>query len=326
MKNLIKMFLLVLVLPSLLAACNVSKEESSEESKNGKLNVYTTIYPLQYLTERVGGDHINVENIIPAGADTHSFEPSSKAMVKIAQGDAFIYSGTGIDGFSEAVKKSLEKEDVQIVNAAEGVNLIQSTEVDSHEDHADKTDEHEGEEGEHDENLDVDPHVWLDPNRAIKLAENIKNSLVQLKPDAKEDFENNFSALKQDLKNLDQEFKDMVNKAPKKTFIVSHSAYGYWEDVYGLKQIGISGLSPTDEPSQKQLKEIIETAQKNQVSYILFEPNVSNKVAEVVKKEVGADTLTLHNLESLTEDDVKNGENYLSIMRKNIASLQKALQ
>lgn len=323
MKNLIKMFLLVLVLPSLLAACNVSKEESSGESKNGKLNVYTTIYPLQYLTERVGGDHVNVENIIPAGTDTHSFEPSSKAIVKLAQGDAFIYSGTGIDGFSEAVKKSLEKEDVQIVNAAEGVNLIQSTEVDSHEEHAGETDEHKG---EHDENLDVDPHVWLDPNRAIKLAENIKNSLVQLKPDAKEDFENNFTALKQDLENLDQEFKDMVNTVPNKTFIVSHSAYGYWEDVYGLKQIGISGLSPTDEPSQKQLKEIIEIAQENQVSYIFFEPNLSNKVAEVVKKEVGADTLTLHNLESLTEDDVKNGENYLSIMRKNISSLQKALQ
>ncbi|MBL3200442.1 adhesin, partial [Klebsiella pneumoniae] len=79
----------------------------------------------------------------------------------------------------------------------------------------------------------VDPHVWLDPIRAIKMAENIKEALIQLKPDAKDDFEKNFNALKLKLESLDQEFRDIVTKAPKKTFVVSHSAYGYWEDVYG---------------------------------------------------------------------------------------------
>ncbi|MFJ7616119.1 metal ABC transporter substrate-binding protein [Bacillus cereus] len=324
MNRLLKIFVTILVLPVLLVACNVSNKNVSEEKKNSadKLNVYTTIYPLQYFSKRIGGDYINVENIIPPGTDAHTFELSSKAMVKIAQSEAFIYSGTGIDGFSTSVIKSIKKEDVQIINAANGINLLKSTVDDSHEDHAtetDKTDKHE-------EELDVDPHVWLDPNRAIKLAENIKDSLVKLKPSAKKDFEDNFISLKQDLEKLDNDFKDMANKSPNKTFIVSHSAYGYWEDVYGLKQIGISGLSPTNEPSQKKLKEIIEIAQKNNISYILFEPNLSNKVAQVVKKEVGANTLTLHNLESLTTNNIKNKDDYFSIMRNNISSLQKALQ
>lgn len=75
----------------------------------------------------------------------------------------------------------------------------------------------------------------------------------------------------------------MVNESDNKTFIVSHSAYGYWEDAYGLKQIGISGLSPTDEPSQKQMVDIIDTVKKDNIEYIFFEENVTNKIAEIVK-------------------------------------------
>lgn len=118
----------------------------------------------------------------------------------------------------------------------------------------------------------------------------------------------------------------MSNTASQKEFIVSHSAYGYWEDAYGLKQIGISGLSPTDEPSSQKIKEIIEIAKAKHISYIFFEPNLSNKVANVVKKEVGAETLTLHNLETLTEAEMKNKEDYFTLMEKNISPLQKALQ
>lgn len=117
----------------------------------------------------------------------------------------------------------------------------------------------------------------------------------------------------------------MVNESKNKTFIVAHSAYGYWEDAYGLKQIGISGLSPSAEPSQKQLEEIIKTAENAELNYILFEQNVENRVAEVIKRELGAETLTLHNLESLTEEDIQNNEDYISLMNKNIETLKQAL-
>lgn len=92
-----------------------------------------------------------------------------------------------------------------------------------------------------------------------------------------------------------------------------------------LEQIGISGLSPSNEPSQKQLEEIIKAAKKQEIKYILFEQNVENKVAEVLKKEIGAETLTLHSLEALNEEDIKKNEDYISIMEKNIETLRKAL-
>ena len=317
MRKLIKVCISLLLVISLFSACGVKKENTEKGQQNrvksDKLQIYTTIYPLQFLAEQIGNGYVEVENITPPGTEAHSFDPTQKTVVKIAQSDMFIYSGTGMEGFADKIKQTVKNEKVSIVKAAEGIKLInaKNTEV---------------QEGKQEKELDVDPHVWLDPIRAIKMAENIKEALIQLKPDAKDDFEKNFHALKLKLESLDQEFRDIVTKAPKKTFVVSHSAYGYWEDVYGLKQIGISGLSPTNEPSSQKLKEIIELAKENNISYVLFEPNLSNKVASVVKREVGADSLTLHNLESLTAHEIQNKDDYLSVMKSNILSLQKALQ
>lgn len=322
-----------------LAACNNAEVTSDEQVKeDGKLVVYTTIYPLQFFTDEIGGEFVTTENIVPPGSDAHNVEVTTKTMIKLSDSDAFIHTGTGLEAFAEKVIKAVEKEKIQIVNAAEHVDFIGAKEMDSHDEeseenhegHVEETEENheenheEGHEDEHGHESDLDPHVWLDPQRSIILAENIKNALVELDPEHEEEFESNFASLKGELEKLDSEFEDMVNQAKIKTFLVSHSAYGYWEDAYGLKQIGISGLSPTDEPSQKDLTEIIELVKEENLNYIFFEPNLTNKVAEAVKDETKAEVLTLNNLESITDENIKKNEDYLAIMRKNIEALNKA--
>lgn len=311
----------LLVLLTILGGCTQAspKEENASQAKNDKIEIYTTIFPLQDFSEKIGGKYVQVENIVPAGSDAHSYEPTTKTMMKIAKGDAFIYLGTGIEGFTDAVINAVKNEDTEIVKSSEGISLIKSTTTAPEEEEKESEEENEGEESE------VDPHVWLDPIRSIQLAENIKNTLVKIKPDQKEYFEENYMALKKELENTDLSFKRMVEDSTNKTFIVAHSAFGYWEN-YGLKQLGISGLSPSNEPSQKKIEEIIKVAEKEKVRYILFEQNVENRVAEVIKREIGADTLTLHNLEALTEEDIKNKEDYVSIMERNIETLGKALK
>ena len=359
----------------IIAGCN-KEQTATEQQQEDKLTIYTTIYPLQYFTERIGGDYVNTENVVPPGADAHSVEITTKTMMKIANSSAFIHTGTGLESFAESVEEALKREDVLIVNATENVDLIASEGTHSHgpdehkeeshsdeahgehseenhseeahdehseENHSDDAHDEHGEENhsddahnEHseenhsddaheDHSSDKDPHIWLDPNRSIKLAENIKNALIELKPEQKEEFENNFSMLKNELIELDTEFKTMVAQSKTKTFIVSHSAYGYWESVYGLEQIGISGLSPTDEPSQKQLTEIIELVKEKKLNYIFFEPNLQNKVAEVVKNETNTEPLTLNNLESITDENIKNKEDYFDIMKENLKALKIAL-
>lgn len=320
MKKLVSLLFFIILL---LVGCSesTSNDDNNETNNQEILKIYTTIYPLLDFSEKIGGEFVEVENIVPTGADAHSFEPTNKTMIKIAEGDLFIYLGTGIEGFTDAVINAMKNEDTKIINSSEGVRLISSSEslneTESEEEEEEHADEIEG---------DNDPHVWLDPQRSIQLADNIKNALVEMKPEQREYFEENFNLLKKDLEELDLSFKSMVEQSPNKTFIVSHSAYGYWQDAYGLEQVGISGLSPSNEPSQKSLEEIIKVAENQDIKYVLFEQNVENRVAEVIKREIGADTLTLHNLESLTEEDIKNNEDYISVMEKNIETIRQVLK
>ncbi|MBD8068559.1 metal ABC transporter solute-binding protein, Zn/Mn family [Bacillus sp. PS06] len=319
-------FTLIMIISIFLSGC--SEEQSVSDDK---ISIYTTIYPLEFFTEKIGGEHISVSSIIPPGADAHTFEPTARTMTQIAEADGFIYTGIGLEGFVDAVTESLSKEKVAFIAAGDGIDLHSEEVVQDHEedDHAHEEENHDHEESashdDHDHG-DVDPHVWIDPILSISLAENIKEALIKLAPEHTEEFEQSFLALKEELEALDQEFQQAVSSAAHHEILVSHAAYGYWESRYGIEQISVTGLSPTQEPSQRQLQTIIETAKEHDIKYILFEQNVTGKVAEVVKKEIGAEALMLHNLESLTDDDLQNNEDYLSLMRKNIETLQKAMK
>ncbi|MGD6856478.1 metal ABC transporter solute-binding protein, Zn/Mn family [Bacillus infantis] len=380
----------MLVSSAFLAACSGADNEGKSAKKNTgeKLQVFTTIFPLQDFAKKIGGDEVVVKSIYPPNIDAHSYEPDIKTMTNIADADLFIYTGAGVEGFAEKAEKTLQGEKVKIVKAAEGIELLKTADEHSHEgeghsheeedhehseeghshegedqdhsekghsheeedhdhseeghshegedhDHSEEGHSHEGEDHEHSEeghshddghhHGDHDPHVWLDPSKAITLAENIKNSLAELKPEAKEQFEKNFNTLKDQLTSLDTDFKQTIAESNTKYILVSHAAYGYWQERYGLEQIAIAGLSPTQEPSQKQLSRIIEESREHGLNYILFEQNVESRVAKVIQEEIGAESLTLHNLEAVTEDDIKNKEDYFSIMERNLETLETVL-
>lgn len=312
----------------LLAACSDSGSQSSTE--NGKMKIYTTIYPIQYFAERIGGDQVEVESVLPAGSDAHNFEPTSNQMVDIAKSDAFLYSSDELETYAGTIADAVGDEDVKIAQLADGIDLLPFDEEHDHsheateEEHDHNHDEAAEEEHDHDHGS-VDPHYWLDPERAKQMAENMKNTLVELDPDNETLYEDNYKAVSEELDELDQKFQQAVEGKENKKIIVSHAAYGYWEDRYGIEQIAITGLSPTNEPSQQELEGIIHTAEDNKLNYVLFEQNISPKVATIVQDEIGADVLRIHNLETITEDENDAGEDYFSLMDKNIETLEQAL-
>ncbi|RTR30508.1 ABC transporter substrate-binding protein [Robertmurraya yapensis] len=377
-------FVLMLAVAAFLGGCssNASGEKETEINTNVQLTVYTTIFPLENFARLIGGDKVNVKSVYPPNVDAHTFEPTTKTMVDIAGADLFIYTGAGVEGFADKAVEALKDENVEIIKAADGIELLKSSHDHEHEhaegeeahDHGHVEDEeahdhehvegeethdhehtegeeahdhehtegeeahdHEHTEGEEDHDHEhteggdghnhgeYDPHVWLDPIRAIQLAENIKNALVELSPENKELFESNFEDLQKNLEGLDQEFADTVNQASTKEILVSHAAYGYWAERYGIEQLSISGLSPTQEPSQSQLKAIVEESKEHNLKYVIFDQNVTSKVAEIIQKEIGAEPQTLHNLESVTDEDIKNNQDYFTIMKKNIDTLRKVL-
>lgn len=220
-----RFFILCLSVLFLLSACGKNENNEANEKDEETLTVYTTVYPLQYFSERIGGSHVDVHSIYPAGADEHTFDPTQKDMMALADADLFFYIGLGLEGFVENAEKTLKNEHVKLIPTADLIPEEQLGEGHSHEDEEhghDKHDGHEHDEGEHDghghESHLHDPHVWISPNLSIELATSIKEALIDAAPEAKEEFEKNFEQLKEDLEQLDKKFQEMADEARIKPF------------------------------------------------------------------------------------------------------------
>ncbi len=342
MRKLIMLLTLLLPVSLFLAGCGDGNADQAEKKTKDQLNVYTTVYPLQYFAERIGGSYVNAQTIYPPGADEHTFEPSQKDMMALADSDLFIYIGLGLEGFVSKAEGTLENENVTLLAAGENIDMAgtedghsheEGTEEEGHEEdgHSHEEDGHSHEEDGHSHegdghnHGDIDPHVWLDPLYAADLAEAIKDELAEKMPEHQKEFEENYQKLAAELDSLHHEFEETIDSAKHKEIIVSHAAYGYWEKRYGLEQISVSGLSTSNEPTQKELENIIKTAREHGLNYIFFEQNVSSKLTEIVQNEVGAKSLQLHNLSVLTDENIDNKETYFTLMENNLKGIEKAL-
>lgn len=302
----------------MLGACS-AQEQNTHAEKDEKITAYVTVYPLQYFAERIAGDLIDVQSIYPAGANEHSFEPTQKDMMTLADADVFFYIGQGLEGFVTNAQKTLQTERVKFVPTASTI-----TEEDFHISTGHVHDEEEEEEHHH--GHEEDTHVWLSPVLAKKLATVMKDELIAMRPAAATQMTSNYDALIAELDALHAEFAQETATFTHKTFFVSHAAFGYIAGHYGLQQVAIAGLNSQSEPSQKELMHIVDKAKKAHVRYIFFEQNISSNLTSVIQQEIGAEALTLHNLSVRTPLDIKNNEDYFSLMRRNMIELKKALQ
>ena len=312
---------IVLILILITIGCSPSNQASTEDDT--ELTTYTTIYPVQYAAERIAGDTVSVETVYPPGVDEHSYELTSQDMTKIVESDAFIYLGAGLEALAETAAETLSSQEVKLIEIGQHNELFLPTE----EGRVDE-DKHAGESNDSDRHDDgeVDPHIWLDPLRMIELSQIIKEELIALNPDEEATYNENFAALEAELTALDQNFSDILGEKEKKQILVSHAAFGYWEERYDIEQISIKGLSSSSEPSQKELTEIIDQAEESNLDYILYEQNSLNRISEVIQEQIGAESLTIHNLSVLTEEDIENDEDYFYLMNYNLDILVKATQ
>ncbi|EMR05659.1 putative zinc transport system zinc-binding lipoprotein AdcA precursor [Bhargavaea cecembensis DSE10] len=296
--------------------------QESENATEQKVTVKTTVYPLAYFTERIGGDSVSVSSVYPPGADSHTFEPTQKDMISLAESDLFIHTGLGLEGFVNKAEQTLSGEDVRLIAAAAHISDDQLLHGHGHEEEHGH-DEEAGHEG-HDHS-GADPHVWLSPVLADRLALAVKEALSEELPEKEAEFAQRYEELSAELKELDGEFRSMADRAQSKTFFVSHAAFGYIAEEYGLEQVSIAGLNPQSEPSQKELARIVDLAREKEATTIFFEQNITSKLTQVIVNEIGAESGTLHNLSVLSEEDIENSEDYFSLMRKNIERLGNAL-
>lgn len=302
-----KKLILGCILVGLLLGCsNVEKEQTQG------LKVYTSIYPINYIVSEIGKDKIAVENIIPTGTEPHDFEPSIKTIEKVKSGDLFLYNGVGLETWGD--KLAIEMDSKRVMKVSDYVELL---DISGHAE-LEEPDKDEHQNGK-------DPHLWMSPINMNEIGREVMEKLVDLDPQNRDYYQKNYNALSEKLKALDLKYKTELKQRTSNKIMVSHSAFGYLAEAYGLEQISVSGLSPYAEPSPKMLSKLIDLAKADNLKYIYFEVLASPKSAEMISQEAGLEILTLNPIEGLTAEDIAKNEDYISLMEQNLENLKKEL-
>lgn len=298
---------------SLLTGCGTQPADTA--AGDGRLRVLTSFYPMYDFACKIGGDCIDVTNMVPSGTEPHDWEPSTNDLKNLEKADVFIYNGADMEPWADDLLVS-RSDTLRVVEASENVELRTT---DGEHEHAH---EHEGADHHHG---DFDPHVWLDPENAKIEMEAIRDALCAADPENSTVFQSNYEKYAAELDALDAEFREKLAPLPNRTIVVAHEAFGYLCDAYGLTQVGIEGLSPDSEPDPGRMAEVIDFVREHSISTIFFEELVSPKVAKAIASETGAQAKMLSPLEGLSDEQAAAGADYFSVMHDNLAALMEAL-
>ena len=290
----------------------------SQKPKAEGLNVVTTTYILRDLTEEIAGDKATVTCLIPKGQGVHGFEPSPKDMNRVNEADLFIYNGAGLESFTDRLKETAEG-DATFVEASEGIELLKGGHHHHHDEDADHDHDHDAADHDH-EHEGMDPHVWMAPENAEEMAENICEALAAKDPDNAAYYKANYEKLSEKFDTLDDSFENVLSKAKHKDIVVSHEAYGYLAKEYGLNQIPIEGINSESEPDPKAMKAIVDEMKAKGIKTVFTEPNEDDKIAQTVASEAGAEVKELDPME------YESDKNYFERMESNLKILESALQ
>lgn len=311
-----KLLYTVLVIMIAFAVASCRKNEPPQQAGAApKLKVIATVYPVYEFVRQVGGDKVEVSMLVPAGAEPHDWEPTAKDLISIRNAAVVFFHGAGLESWSG---KLLTKENLgstQAVEVSRGIPVLKPEAAEAFG-HA-----HAG----HSHDAEIDPHIWLDPVLAQQEIRNIADALTAADAANKDYYKANADRYNAELNALHEEFLTALAQVKRREFVTNHAAFGYLAARYNLAQLPIMGVVPDAEPTPEKMAKIVKEIRAQQIKYVFSETVVSAKLAETIARETGARVLVLHPVDQLTEAEIKNGHNYLSIMHTNLINLKKAL-
>ncbi|MEI7760692.1 MAG: zinc ABC transporter substrate-binding protein [Thermoleophilia bacterium] len=271
-----------------LAGCG-----STTNGVSANASVVTAFYPIAYAVEQIAAQDFDVRNLTPAGVEPHDLELTPGDVRDVHGAALVLYLG---EGFMPGLETAVEQRD------GRSIDLLADQALRPGRDEARAE--------------TLDPHVWLDPVRYATMVRTVGAAL-----------HNRVGAerLAGRVERLDAEFRRGLATCRRRQIVTSHAAFGYLAARYGLEQVPLEGLSPEAEPSAHDLASLIHLVEASGATTVFFETLVSPKLAQTVAREAGAETAALNPLEGLTDDEVSAGADYFSVMRSNLAVLEKAL-
>lgn len=313
-----KIFLGVLLglIGSMIIGCGESNDKNAVKNEETKPSITVSIFPLKEFAEEIAGDKVDINCLVPNNMEPHDYEPKTKDFEKLINSDAFIYNGLGLEEWVEKVNEVIKNEDVLIVDSSKNVDSITIEDENHEEEHNhDNEEEHDHEHGA------IDPHSWLSLKEAQVQSEAIKDTLIEIDPENKAYYEQNYNEFKQKLDDLYNKYNEKFQTLQNKNFITGHAAFGYLCMDFGLEQKSVENVFGEGEPTPKQLENLVNFCKENNITTIFSESLASPKVSETLAAEVGAKVIPIYTLES--QEDNKS---YLEAMEYNLNQIYNCLE
>lgn len=289
---------------------------SSNDPSDDRPVVYTTFYPLYDFALKIGGDKVQVRCLIRPGIEPHDWEPSARDLADLSKSDLLLCNGLGMEPWIKNAVDAMGTVRFQVVETAQGVTPIVGGHHHEHGEH------HE----HHDDYSAPDPHVWISPVNVKIILKNIADAFVKLDPDNAEYYQENLRLWSAKCDELDRKYRDALSAAERKEIVVSHQAFGYLCREYGLTQIPIEGLTPQSDPGMARMAELVKKIRDDKIPVVFVESSQDRRIGDALAKETGADVDVLNPYETLYDDQIKAGDDYFSVMTRNLEAVKKAIR
>ena len=305
---------------------------TNENTNTPTLKVAATIYPLAYFTQQIGGQYVNVTQLVEDDVDIHNYKITIQALNNAQSSDLILYIDPTLETYVNDLLYIIDENSLSSVNILERVKEQTAPEIGQGqtlingtltvEESSDST-----QTPPQNPNSRTNPsyskqynHLWLHPSYALIMCDIIKNDLTSLRPEYEAIFQANYDNLKEELLNLNRVFQTLTT-ASNKYFMTTHDAFSTWQS-YGLIEIPILDYYE-NEPAQEDLQQLIEASITLNLRYLFYEPNLDSNLIDQFQSDFNLEPIPLYNLATLTKEQVENGDDYFSIMYSNINNLKK---
>ena len=331
-------------------------DSAGPQEESGKLKVVTTLFPYYDFARQIAGDQVELSMVIPAGMDSHSFEPTPKDIRAMQSADVVIANGGAMELWVEQVLDSFDTSEMTVVTMMDYVDVVEEVVVEGMEDsgdehhhvHAYETEEHdhaaedhdhesetphdhESEDHDHEDEsryeIEYDEHIWTSPVNAMKMVRVIADTLKAADPDNAGFYEESAVQYLEKLKALDGEFRKVRGDAVHDIIIMGDKfPLRYFADEYDLRyRAAFSGCSTDTEPSAKTIAYLIDKVREEKLPAVYYLELSSHRVAEIIAEETGAEPLLFHSCHNVTRREFEDGVTYLGLMEQNVKNLREGL-
>lgn len=323
-----------------LAFTGCAKRESpgirGEQGGDDRLFVVTTIFPYYDFVRQIGGDRVRLNLVVPAGMDSHSFEPTPADMITIQKADLMIRNGGAMEQWVDQVAASLDTSRLRRLTMMDYVDVVEEEVVEGmeEEEHGHEHSREEEEAGEFDahdgQELDIeyDEHIWTSPVNSMKIVEIISDTLAEMDPANEAYYRENAASYLEELSTLDEQFREIVSNGRHRMMVLADKfPLRYFADTYGLSyRAAFSGCSTDTEPSARTIAYLIDRVRENDLKAVYYLELSSHRTADIISEETGTEPLLFHSCHNVSRREFDEGVTYLQLMRQNAEHLKKGLE